>query len=333
MRTALITGITGQDGAYLARLLLREGYRVVGLIRRSSVPTSERLEGLRFLDINDKVVLADGDVTDLSSLCRIVAQHQPDEVYNLASQSFVGASWDQPILTANATGTGALNMLEAVRLIHPAARFYQASSSEMFGTSNGAQNEQTPLLPQSPYGAAKVFAHDMTKIYRDSFGMHASSGILFNHESPIRGRQFVTRKITDGVARIKVGLQQKIKLGNITAHRDWGHAEDYVRAMWLMLQQDEPGDYVVATGLAITVGSFCEIAFSIVGLDLAKHLEFDKTMIRPNDVNILCGDASKARNKLGWEPNWKVEELIRDMVNADLVRYGVEGKLVRRKTA
>src|ERR1700712_3677017 len=272
MPTALITGVTGQDGAYLAQLLLQKGYRVVGMMRRSS--SSDVIgERLRWLGILNQVELVDGNLVDLSSLMRILQTAQPDEIYNLAAQSFVAASWQQPLLTGSVTGMGAANMLEAVRLIRPEARFYQASSSEMFGLiQEPRQSETTPFYPRSPYGAAKLYAHWMTVNHRESFGLHASSGILFNHESPLRGIEFVTRKVTDGVARIKLGLAQELPLGNLEAMRDWGHARDYVQAMWLMLQQDKPDDYVVATGRTTTVREFCRIAFAHAGLNYRDHV-------------------------------------------------------------
>jgi GDPmannose 4,6-dehydratase len=318
MKTALITGITGQDGAYLARFLLGKGYRVVGVVRRN---TCEPRNGrLRRLGISDDVEVMDGDVTDLSSMCRAIQQVMPDEVYNLAAQSFVGTSWTQPILTANVVALGAANVLEALRLIRPTARFYQASSSEMFGSvkSFDAQSEATPFRPRSPYGVSKVFAHHLAVNYRESFGMHASCGILFNHESPLRGIEFVTRKITDGVARIKLGLAKELRLGNVSAQRDWGHAADYVRAMWLMLQTETPDDYVIATGRSVSVSRFCELAFAHAGLDMNAHLVHDIALSRPAEVETLRGDANKARSVLGWVPSHTLESMVAEMVDADL---------------
>jgi GDPmannose 4,6-dehydratase len=321
MPTALITGVTGQDGAYLAQLLLQKGYRVVGLLRRSA--SADVIgERLRWLGIYDDVEMRDGDLIDLSSMLRILTDVAPDEVYNLAAQSFVATSWQQPILTGNVTGMGAVGMLEAVRLARPAARFYQASSSEMFGMAQAPrQNERTPFYPRSPYAAAKLFAHWMTVNYRESFGLHASSGILFNHESPLRGIEFVTRRVTDGVARIKLGLAQQLSLGNLEAKRDWGHARDYVHAMWLMLQQAEPGDYVVATGRNASVREFCELAFGYAGLDYKNHVVTRDDLKRPAEVDVLLGDAGKARTRLGWEPTITLEQLVAEMVEADLERH------------
>jgi len=321
MPIALITGITGQDGAYLAQLLLDKGYAVHGLLRRSA--SAEVIgERLRWIGVIDRVTLHDGDLMDLSSIIRIVAAVQPDEVYNLAAQSFVHASWQQPILTGNVTGMGAVNVLEAVRIVRPAARFYQASSSEMFGKIQEAmQSERTPFYPRSPYAAAKLYAHWMTVNYRESFGMHASSGILFNHESPLRGIEFVTRKITDGVARIKLGLAEDLVLGNLEATRDWGHARDYVRAMWLMLQQDVPDDYVIASGRTVSIRDFCAIAFGHAGLDWQKHVRISEAFMRPAEVDVLLGDAAKARARLGWEPATRLEEMAAEMVAADLARH------------
>jgi GDPmannose 4,6-dehydratase len=319
-RTAFITGVTGQDGAYLAQLLLAKGYRVCGLLRRSA--SAEVIgERLRWLGIFDDVELIDGDILDLSSLSRIVRALQPDEVYNLAAQSFVKSSWDQPLLTSQATGLGAVNMLEAVRLDCPGARFYQASSSEMFGLAQEpVQRETTPFYPRSPYAAAKLYAHWMTVNYRESFGLHASSGILFNHESPLRGIEFVTRKVTHGVARIKLGLADGLELGNLDARRDWGHARDYVQAMWLMLQQDEPDDYVVATGRSITVREMCDMAFAAAGLKACDHIRLNPAYLRPAEVHELKGDAAKAKARLGWAAETAVEALIAEMVEADMAR-------------
>lgn len=329
-RTAFITGITGQDGAYLAHFLLGKGYRVCGLLRRSA--SAEVVgERLRWLGIFDDVELVDGDLLDISSLQRIVRGLQPDEIYNLAAQSFVKSSWDQPLLTGQATGVGAVNMLETVRLECPQARFYQASSSEMYGKAQEPrQRESTPFYPRSPYAAAKLYAHWMTVNYRESFGLHASSGILFNHESPLRGIEFVTRKVTHGVARIRLGLASHIELGNLEARRDWGHARDYVQAMWLMLQQDTPDDYVVATGKTVTVADMCDIAFRHVGLKAEEHIRINPAFLRPAEVDILCGDASKAHERLGWRPTIGLEEMIAEMVDADLARLQAAPRPVGR---
>jgi GDPmannose 4,6-dehydratase len=319
-KRALITGVTGQDGAYLAQLLLDKGYEVHGLLRRSASADVVG-ERLRRLGIYDQITLIDGNMTDLSSLIRICRDLKPDEIYNLAAQSFVKSSWDQPILTGQVTGLGATNLLEAVRLEAPGARFYQASSSEMFGMiQSPVQTEATPFYPRSPYAVAKLYAHWITVNYRESFGLHASCGILFNHESPLRGIEFVTRKVTDGVARIKLGQANKLELGNLDAKRDWGHARDYVRAMWLMLQQDKPDDYVVATGRTVTVGDMCRIAFAHVGLNPEDHVFVSPTLFRPAEVDVLLGDASKAKKVLGWEATISLEEMICEMVDADLER-------------
>ena len=276
---------------------------------------------LRWLNIAGQVHLVDGDLTDLSGLIRTVQEIMPDEVYNLAAQSFVRSSWQQPLLTGTVTGLGTANMLEAVRLICPNARFYQASSSEMFGLiQEEIQSETTPFYPRSPYGAAKLYAHWMTVNYRESFGLHASSGILFNHESPLRGIEFVTRKVTDAVARIKIGLKDELRLGNIDAKRDWGHSSDYVYAMWLMMQQNTPDDYVVATGRSVTVRDMCRIAFDHAGLDMDRYLVIDPKLFRPAEVDVLLGNSSKARARLGWEPTVTLDEMIREMVDADLSR-------------
>ncbi len=320
MARALITGVTGQDGAYLAQLLLQKGYEVYGLARRTS--TGGVHDGrLKWLGVRDDVRLIDGDLTDLSSLLRHVGQVKPDEIYNLGAQSFVGASWDQPLLTAQVTAVGVTNVLEAARLVHQEARIYQASSSEMYGLiQQPVQSETTPFYPRSPYAVAKLYGHWITVNYRESFGLHASSGILFNHESPLRGLEFVTRKVTDAVARIKLGLARELRLGNIEAKRDWGHARDYVRAMWLMLQQDVADDYVVATGRTTTVRRMCEIAFAHCGLAIDDHLVIDPKLFRPAEVEVLLGDASKAKAVLGWEPEISLEEMIVEMVEADLQR-------------
>jgi len=321
MPTALITGVTGQDGAYLAQLLLERGYLVYGLLRRSA--SADVIgERLRWLGILDRVKLIDGDLVDLSSVIRIMQTVQPDEVYNLAAQSFVHASWQQPLLTGTVTGLGAVNMLEAVRIVRPAARFYQASSSEMFGKiQEPVQTERTPFYPRSPYAAAKLYAHWMTVNYRESFGLHTSSGILFNHESPLRGIEFVTRKVTDGVARIKLGLARELHLGNLNASRDWGHARDYVQAMWLMLQQETPDDFVIATGRTTTISEFCRMAFAHVGLEWQEFVRTESELLRPAEVELLRGDAGKARQRLGWQPTTTLEAMIAEMVEADLARY------------
>ena len=326
MKRALITGITGQDGAYLAQFLLSKGYEVFGVIRRSSHRGVED-HRLRWLGVAERVTLLDGDLADCSSLVRIVKETTPDEIYNLAAQSFVASSWRQPILTANITGVGVTNLLEAMRAEAPQARFYQASSSEMFGlVQEPIQSEKTPFYPRSPYAVAKLFGHWITINYRESFGLHASSGILFNHESPLRGVEFVTRKVTDGVARIKLGLMKEMRLGNIDAKRDWGHARDYVQAMWLMLQQSRPDDYVVATGVSTTVRDMCRIAFDYVGLDMDKHVVIDKAFYRPAEVDVLLGDSSKARAKLGWAPQTSLKEMIEEMVESDLERVRTRGE-------
>ncbi|RAZ80309.1 GDP-mannose 4,6-dehydratase [Mesorhizobium atlanticum] len=320
-KTALITGITGQDGAYLAQLLLSKGYEVNGLARRSSTADVNTTR-LKWLGIENAVRIVDGDITDLSGLIRTMRDVRPDEVYNLAAQSFVKSSWQQPILTSNVTGIGVTNVLEALRLEMPGARFYQASSSEMYGLiQEPMQSENTPFHPRSPYAVAKAYGHWITVNYRESFGLHASSGILFNHESPLRGIEFVTRKVTDAVARIKMGLARELRLGNIDARRDWGHSRDYVRAMWLMLQQDQPDDYVVATGRTTTVRDMCSIAFEHVGLKMDDHLVIDPDLFRPAEVEILLGDPAKAKAKLGWEATISLEEMIREMVDADLARH------------
>ena len=317
---ALITGITGQDGSYLAKLLLEKGYRVFGLVRRSSTTENNALR-LKWLGIDQDVQFIDGDITDLSSLIRGVQEAKPLEVYNLAAQSFVKSSWQTPLLTGEVTGLGVGNILEALRIACPAARFYQASSSEMFGmVQESVQSETTPFYPRSPYGISKLYGHWMTINYRESYGMHASSGILFNHESPLRGIEFVTRKVTDGVARIKLGLADNLKLGNIDVKRDWGHAKDYVRAMWLMLQQDTPDDYVIATGRAVTVRDMCQIAFERVNVDMETHLIIDPALFRPAEIDLLLGNPTKAKIRLGWEPTLSLEDLISEMVDADLHR-------------
>jgi len=319
-KRALITGVTGQDGAYLSKYLLDKGYEVHGLLRRSA--SADRVDmRLQWLGIASRMVLHDGNLTDLAGLLRVIQEVKPNEIYNLAAQSFVKSSWQQPLLTGTVTGLGAANMLEAMRLACPDARFYQASSSEMYGLiQEPRQSEKTPFYPRSPYAAAKLYAHWMTVNYRESFGLHASSGILFNHESPLRGIEFVTRKITDGVARIKLGLQESLSLGNLDAKRDWGHARDYVKAMWLMLQQDQPDDYVIATGRTVSVREFCELAFARVGLSMKDHVVVDQRFFRPAEVDVLLGDASKANEKLGWTPETTLEQLVSEMVDADLER-------------
>lgn len=320
LRKALITGITGQDGAYLSQLLLEKGYEVHGLIRRSA---SADVVGARldWLGMKDQISFHDGNLIDITSLIRVLREVQPEEIYNLGAQSFVKSSWQQPLLTGNVTGMGVANMLEAVRLEAPEARFYQASSSEMYGLiQEERQSEKTPFYPRSPYAAAKLYGHWMTVNYRESFGLHASSGILFNHESPLRGIEFVTRKITDGVARIKLGKQKNLALGNLDAKRDWGHARDYVKAMWAMLQQDKADDYVVATGRTVSVRDFCELAFGHAGLKMEDHVEVDTRFLRPTEVDVLLGNPDKAKEKLGWEAKTSLEQMVIEMVDADLKR-------------
>jgi len=322
MKSALVTGVTGQDGAYLAKLLLDKGYRVCGLIARRSSGTTWRL---KYLEIEDRVELIEGDLADISSIIRAIGRARPDEIYNLAAQSFVGTSWEQPILTAQVTAVGVTNLLEAIRLTDPGIRFYQASTSEMFGlVQQPVQSETTPFYPRSPYGVAKLYGHWLTVNYRESFDMFACSGILFNHESPLRGIEFVTRKVTDAAARIKCGLQKKLHLGNMDAKRDWGFAGDYVEAMWLMLQQDKADDYVVATGKTATVREMCQIAFEHVGLHYEDHVVVDPKFYRPAEVDILLGNPEKAMKILGWEPRTSLEELIRSMVDADMDRIKSE---------
>ncbi|HEY1475003.1 MAG TPA: GDP-mannose 4,6-dehydratase [Pseudolabrys sp.] len=319
-KTALITGVTGQDGTYLSKLLIEKGYDVHGLLRRSA--SSDVVDArLKWLGIAGKITLHDGNLTDLSSIIRVLREVKPAEVYNLAAQSFVKSSWQQPLTTGMVTGLGAANMLEAVRLTYPEARFYQASSSEMFGKrQQEVQSEKTPFYPRSPYAAAKLYAHWMTVNYRESFGIHASSGILFNHESPLRGIEFVTRKITDGVARIKLGRQKTLALGNLDAKRDWGHARDFAEAMWLMLQQESPDDYVIATGRTESVRSFCALAFGHAGLKMEDHVVVDERFLRPAEVDVLCGDPTKAKKKLNWTAATTLEQLVAEMVDADLER-------------
>lgn len=320
MSIALITGITGQDGAYLSEFLLGKGYRVIGVMRRSA--SSDVIgERLRWLGVLDKITLVEGNLTDLGSLVRIVQDYKPDEVYHLAAQSFVATSWQQPSLTGLVTGLGAVTMLEAVRIARPQARFYQASSSEMFGKVQAVpQSETTPFYPRSPYAAAKLYAHWMTVNYRESFGMHASSGILFNHESPLRGIEFVTRRITHGVARIKLGISDHLTLGNMTAKRDWGHARDYVEAMWLMLQQDLADDYVIATGRTASVADFCRLAFDAADLVMEDYVRTDPALLRPAEVELLQGDAGKAARLLGWKARVALEDLAAEMLAADIDR-------------
>lgn len=322
-KTAVITGITGQDGSYLAEFLLDKGYKVYGVVRRSSSENFERLE-----HIKNRIQFLQGDLLDQSSLNESILVAEPDEVYNLAAQSFVPTSWNQPVLTGEFTALGATRILEAVRHYgKPTTRFYQASSSEMFGhVVETPQRETTTFYPRSPYGVAKVYGHYITVNYRESYDMFAVSGILFNHESPRRGLEFVTRKITDGVARISLGLEKELVLGNLDAERDWGFAGDYVEAMWLMLQQDEPDDYVVATGETHSVRAFVEAAFAVVNLDWQKYVRIDKEFIRPAEVNLLCGDPTKAKQKLKWEPKVDFPGLVRMMVDADIARLKAKVK-------
>ena len=313
-KTALITGITGQDGSYLAELLLEKGYEVIGLHRRSSTVTFERIS-----HITDRLTLVAADLLDEASMIRVLRDHRPAEVYNLAAQSFVQTSFVQPVLTGEVTALGVTRLLDAILLTDPAIRVYQASSSEMFGkVVEVPQTERTPFYPRSPYGVAKLYGHWITVNYRESYGLHASSGILFNHESPRRGLEFVTRKVAFSAAAIKLGLQTKVALGNLDAQRDWGFAADYVRAMWLMLQQDSPGDYVIATGETHPVRELCQIAFDQVGLNWEDHVVVDEQFFRPAEVDLLIGDPVKAREQLGWKPEVGFEELIRTMVDADL---------------
>jgi len=313
-KTALITGITGQDGSYLAELLLEKGYRVVGMTRRTSTEVHERIE-----HIVDDLEIVSGDLLDQSSIQSIVAQTTPQEVYNLAAQSFVPTSWEQPVLTGEFTALGVTRMLEAIRHVDPSIKFYQASSSEMFGkVVEVPQKETTPFYPRSPYGVAKVYGHWITVNYRESYGLHASSGILFNHESPRRGIEFVTRKVTHGAARIKAGLDRELRLGNLDAHRDWGYAADYVRAMWLMLQRDTPDDFVVATGQSHSVRELCEVAFRCLGLDYEEYVRVDPAFLRPAEVDLLVGDATKAHDILGWSCETDFYALIDMMVEADV---------------
>ncbi len=315
-KRALITGLTGQDGSYLAELLLEKGYEVFGVVRRSSSETFDRIR-----HIQDRVTLIQADLTDQVSIIDAIGDVHPAEVYNLAAQSFVPTSWKQPILTSEVTALGATRVLEAIRVVDRSIRFYQASSSEMFGkVQQVPQTEATSFYPRSPYGVAKVYAHWITVNYRESYNIFACSGILFNHESPRRGLEFVTRKITDGAVRCKLGLAKELRLGNLDAKRDWGFAKDYVRAMWLMLQQDTPDDYVVSSGRMCTVREACEVAFGHLGLDMKDHVVVDPQFYRPAEVHELLGDSSKARNKLGWIPETSFEDLIKMMVDADLAR-------------
>jgi GDPmannose 4,6-dehydratase len=323
MKKAVITGVTGQDGSYLAELLLAKGYEVHGIVRRSSTENFERIAHLA-----NRVFLHQADLLDQLSIIEALREVRPDEVYNLAAMSFVPTSWKQPVLTGEFTAMGVTRVLEAVRLLDPKGiRFYQASSSEMFGkVRETPQSETTPFYPRSPYGVAKVYGHFITVNYRESYGMYCCSGILFNHESPRRGREFVTRKVTDGAARIKLGLAAELRLGNPEARRDWGFAGDYVEAMWLMLQQDKPDDYVIATGATHTVGELARVAFECVGLDWRRYVVQDQTLVRPAEVDLLIGDPSKAARELGWRPKVGFEELIRRMVEADLERLGGAAK-------
>jgi GDPmannose 4,6-dehydratase len=321
MKSALVTGITGQDGSYLAELLLEKGYRVFGLVRRSSTLNFERIR-----HIQDQIELLSGDLTDQNSLLYALQQAHPEEVYNLAAQSFVQTSWTQPVLTGDVTALGVTRMLEAIRVFDPKIRFYQASSSEMFGKVQAVpQREDTPFYPRSPYGVAKVYGHWATVNYRESYGIFAASGILFNHESPRRGLEFVTRKVTDAAARIKLGLAKELRLGNLEAQRDWGFAGDYVKAMWAMLQQERPDDYVVAMGETHSVRELVETAFSYVELDWQEYVVQDERFMRPAEVDLLIGDPSKAKQELGWEPETSFPELVRMMVDADLSRHEQRG--------
>jgi GDPmannose 4,6-dehydratase len=321
-KRALITGVTGQDGSYLAEFLLEQGYDVVGMVRRSSTVTFERIA-----HIQDRITIVAGDLLDEASLISVLRDHRPTEIYNLAAQSFVQTSWSQPVLTGETTALGVTRLLDAIRTVDPGVRFYQASSSEMFGkVQEVPQREQTPFYPRSPYGVAKVYGHWITVNYRESYGLHASSGMLFNHESPRRGLEFVTRKVTHGVARIACGLDDKLSLGNLDAQRDWGFAADYVRAMWLMLQQDTPDDYVVATGETHSVRELCQLAFAAAGLDWEQHVVVDERFLRPAEVDLLVGDPSKAEETLGWHRDVDFAGLVAMMVEADLA-------LVRRQIA
>jgi GDPmannose 4,6-dehydratase len=328
-KRALITGITGQDGSYLAELLLENGYEVVGMVRRSSTPNVSRIEHLL-----DRVTLKPADLLDQLSLLRLLDEVRPHEVYNLAAMSFVPASWDQPMLTGEFNSQGVTRLLDAVRRVDPGIRFYQASSSEMFGKVREVpQTELTPFYPRSPYGVSKVFAHYITVNYRESYNLFAVSGMLFNHESPRRGIEFVTRKVSDGVARIKLGLADSLPIGNLDAQRDWGYAGDYVRAMWLMLQQDQADDYVIATGVCHSVRELVEIAFARAGLDWQKYVKVDPALLRPAEVDHLLGDASKARRVLGWTPQVDFRQLVEMMVDADLQRLSAASHVTRITSA
>jgi GDPmannose 4,6-dehydratase len=313
-RRALITGITGQDGSYLAEFLLEQGYEVVGMVRRSSTVNFERIA-----HVQERLTLVPGDLLDEVSVIEVLREHRPHELYNLAAQSFVQTSFSQPVLTGETTALGVTRILDAIRIVDPEIRLYQASSSEMFGKVREVpQSESTPFYPRSPYGVAKCYGHWITVNYRESYGLHASSGILFNHSSPRRGLEFVERKVSHGVARIKAGLDRELRLGNLDAHRDWGYAPDYVRAMWLMLQQDQPGDYVVATGTTHSVRELCELAFSHAGLRVEDHVRVDERYVRPAEVDLLVGDSSKARSVLGWSEKTSFAELVTMLVDADL---------------
>jgi GDPmannose 4,6-dehydratase len=328
-KVALITGITGQDGSYLAEFLLQKGYKVHGLVRRSSTINFERL-----LHLQDQIELIPGDLLDQNSLINAIKQAEPQEIYNLASQSFVPTSWNQPVLTGEFTALGVTRMLEAVRLVNPHLRFYQASSSEMFGmVRESPQNENTPFYPRSPYGVAKLYGHWITVNYRESYDLYACSGILFNHESPRRGVEFVTRKITYAAARIKLGLQKKLRMGNLDAERDWGYAGDYVQAMWMMLQQDKPQDYVIATGITHSVRHLVEIAFGYLKLDYRDYIESDPSLYRPAEVHHLLGDSSKAARELGWRPTVSFEQLIKMMVDEDMAQVQKNPTLSINKAA
>ena len=317
-KRALITGITGQDGSYLAEHLLEQGYEVIGMVRRSSTVNFERIA-----HIQDRVTLEPGDLLDAASLVTMLREHRPSEVYNLAAQSFVQTSWTQAVFTGDVTALGVTRILDAVRIVDPDIRFYQASSSEMFGkVQEVPQTEATPFYPRSPYGVAKVYGHWITVNYRESYGLHASSGILFNHESPLRGLEFLPRKVSHSVARIKTGLQRELRLGNLDAERDWGFAGDYVRAMHLMVQQDRPDDFVIATGETHSVREFCDIAFAHVGLDYRDHVVQDPKFMRPAEVDLLIGDPAKAKRDLGWAPDVSFEDLVRMMVDADMATLG-----------
>jgi len=314
MPTALVTGVTGQDGSYLAEFLLEKGYNVVGMVRRTSTVNFERIK-----HIQDKIAIVQGDLLDQMCLADILREHRPREVYNLAAQSFVPTSWQQPVLTGEVTALGVTRILEAIRTVDPTVRFYQASSSEMFGKVREVpQTENTPFYPRSPYGVAKVYGHWITINYRESYNLHATSGILFNHGSPRRGLEFVERKVAYGVARIKLGLDKELRLGNLDSRRDWGFAGDYVRAMWLMLQQDRPDDFVIASGMTHSIRELCEVAFGYAGLDWQKHVVQDARFYRPAEVDLLVGDASKAQRILGWKPTVTFEALVKMMVDADL---------------